>query len=132
MKAGSSAALSARAKSSLEQHDALRRARDWRHNHAFETGRARHYVEVCCRECIAVRCRSEHVKRKAGLKGWRHPVRIGHKFDRNGLAARIEARSNFLEEGNAGGVVEVMQEVREQDEIVARPPVGGDRVVCAG
>src|SRR5262245_32403861 len=111
-----------------ERDQALRTWRERDGRGSAEPGLARHRSELLRRVGVALRCGREHgqCKRRRHRRR-RNAIIIGDEFDDPALTVLAEAGTDFPEEADIGRLVEMVQEVRDQYEVVAAAPVDLER-----
>ena len=89
---------------------------------AVESRLAIHSLQLAEGVGIAGRGAGQHDEAEGGGQGRRNAILVRHEFERRRAAAGLQRRVYLLQQSSAGGRVEVMQKVGEQDDIV-RPSV---------
>ena len=77
---------------------------------------------------VSFRRGRQHDQAEPGHHGWRDTIVIGHELQCDDAAARGQAAVYLSEQCLAGGKRKVVQEIREQHEIVAGPQILLERV----
>src|SRR5580698_8027714 len=97
---------------------ALRDRRKLAHLAAHESSVAEHFFELR----VGIRVtggRAQHLHAKHRVALWRHAIVIGNKLRRDGDSFWRERGMHFSEQLLVGGWIEVMQKIRNKDDVVA-------------
>src|SRR5215213_6613915 len=89
----------------------------------LEPSRPAHLLELSFGVGVAPWSRAEHHEGEHGWEWRRDSIFVRDELDREHVPASSEAAARFPQQTLAGLMVEMVEEVREQDEIVCRTPL---------
>src|SRR5439155_15468725 len=90
---------------------------------AVESSRLPHLFELASRPGVALGRAGKHDEREHRRKWWAHPIVVGNHLDHEHGASGRKRAPGAAEDADAALAVEMMQEIRDKNEIVACAPV---------